>query len=31
MEVSMKKERVKPCYGGNSFVYSKEEAIWIAF
>jgi hypothetical protein len=31
MEVSMKKEKARPCGGGNSFVFLKEEVLWIAF
>jgi len=31
MEVSMKKERVEPCYGGDIFVFSKEGLLWKAF
>jgi len=31
MEVSMKKERVKPCSGGDIFVFLREGQIWKAF
>jgi len=30
-EVSMKKEKARPCSGSNTFVSLKEVAIWIAF
>jgi len=31
MEVFMKKEKARPCYDGNIFVFLKEVAIWKAF
>jgi len=31
MEVSMKKERVRPCSSSNNFVFLKEVAIWKKF
>jgi len=31
MEVSMKKEKARPCSSGKNFVFSKEVLLWNAF